>query len=35
VTIYAHDDNGKRFALELADALENRGMEVRIEGLAP
>jgi putative DNA primase/helicase len=35
VTIYGHDDGGKRFALELAKALHLRGFEVRVEGLSP
>ena len=35
VTIYAHDDSGKPYALELAEALDVRGIEVRVEGLAP
>jgi hypothetical protein len=35
VTIFAHDDNGKRPALELAERLEARGIETRLEGLAP
>jgi hypothetical protein len=35
-TIYAHaDDAGKRGALELARALERRGIEAPIEGLGP
>jgi Toprim domain len=34
VTIYAHDDGGKRCALQLADRLETRGIEAFIEGLA-
>jgi hypothetical protein len=31
----AHDDSGKPYALELAEALDVRGIEVRVEGLAP
>lgn len=35
VTVYAHADaDGKRHALELADALVARGFEARVEGLA-
>jgi hypothetical protein len=35
ITVYAHDDaDGKRHALELADALVARGFEAFIEGLA-
>jgi hypothetical protein len=34
ITIYAHDDGGKRCALELANRLEARGIEPFIEGLA-
>jgi putative DNA primase/helicase len=34
VTIYAHDDGGGKFALELAEALHLRGFEVRVEGLS-
>jgi hypothetical protein len=33
VTIYAHDDEGRKDALGLAEALEPRGIEIRIEGL--
>jgi Toprim domain len=35
VTIYAHDDGGKRYALQLADRLVTRDIEVRVEGIAP
>jgi hypothetical protein len=34
VTIYAHDDGGRRFAEALAAALDLCGIEIRIEGLA-
>jgi hypothetical protein len=34
VTVYAHDDCGKRYALQLADVLTSRGNEVFVEGLA-
>ena len=34
VTIYAHDDGGRPFALKLAETLYLRGIEVRLEGLA-
>jgi hypothetical protein len=35
ITVYAHDDaDGKRHAIELADALVARGFETFIEGLA-
>jgi CHC2-type zinc finger protein/Toprim domain-containing protein len=35
VTICAHDDAGKRYALLLAEALDPRGIEILVEGLAP
>jgi hypothetical protein len=34
-TIYAHDDGGRQNALQLADCLRMRGIEVFVEGLAP
>jgi hypothetical protein len=33
VTVYAHDDDGRRHCLVLADKLRARGFEVFIEGL--
>ena len=33
VTIYAHDDDGRRYALKLAQAIHQRGIEVATEGL--
>jgi hypothetical protein len=33
ITIFAHDDDGKSHALELADDLASRGFEVFIEGI--
>lgn len=36
VTIYAHDDeSGQRNAQQLAEALDVRGIEIRVEGLTP
>ena len=38
VTIYAHDDEngtGQRYAYALARILDERGIEVRVEGLGP
>jgi putative DNA primase/helicase len=35
ITIFAHDDRGKPKALELADALIKRGIEVLVEGIVP
>ena len=34
VTIYAHDDGGRQYALQLADRLRARGIEPFIDGLA-
>lgn len=34
VTIYAHDDGGRQYALQLADRLRARGIEPFVEGLA-
>ena len=33
VTIYAHDDGGRTYALRLHDVLAARGLEVRVDGL--
>ena len=35
VTIYAHDDGGRQYSLQLADRLSARGIEIFVEGLAP
>jgi putative DNA primase/helicase len=33
VTIFAHDDGGAQYALELGELLNNRGFEVRFDGI--
>ena len=35
ITIYAHDDGGRGYAIRLADQLDIRGIEMFLEGLGP